>query len=320
MKKIVAVIAVAALLVLCFCLGMGLGSKDSAETIPGVYDDIMTMEQLDIDKACTMLSESSTLDARGEKLLAELSAMQEYQGTYLQLDEDGVSFDGYSGVLSFYLDKGELMCNLDYSNYFGTIDPAPIQPSDDENYSYYVESEGRITPSSSNVEHFRIHFNAEKLHVSWADDLCVYTLVRSDAEINPLEGKLPFEQSTSYTEMIEELESFIGSSTDYNYSYDGDSRTLDIYYRLKTDTDIQLAIIRIPEKTKPVMQDLLDLSSLVSDYMRDLIEIYYEFLPGHCNMYAVTELNEDNKYWDDEILLHVADGELVSSYKDILGK
>ena len=158
------------------------------EKAKNTYNEIMASDYIETETAYLQLSALNTSDEDILELTDTLSELNRCGGRFIDYSED--TDTNYTADVVFYLKKGQLYCNIDYTGYMGTLGDGKVAPTEKKDYLFESFPEGQF---AGKTQDFQIHFGENQLHIAWADT-CEYTLTRgsgSAAELdNPLEAAL----------------------------------------------------------------------------------------------------------------------------------
>lgn len=181
-------------MVLMFCLLTVPGCSSSGKTAEdnNLYTEIMTSENLPIDKAYEKLKNNSSANSEQTEFIQRLKDLNDCSGKFANTTERG---NVYSADVSFYLSGGKVYSIVTYSGYMGEIGVGEVRDSNEEGYLFESEPKGDLY---GNEQDFHLCFGKDKLHIMWAEN-CDYVLDRGDGSAESVEDyKTPFEESETF--------------------------------------------------------------------------------------------------------------------------
>ena len=262
-----------------------------SDTNTGVYEDLLKNDHVVLDDAFNQLASESSLEPDAKMLFDELSILKKCEGAFAH--EYETTGNRYAAEVSFYLQKGESYCSVEYSGYMGTIKDGLIKESDDPDYRYMTETKGDLF---GREQDFSIHFSEETLRIQWAET-CDYILTRGDGSVEYAQDyRTPFEETDSYR-MIIELVDKVHKDAPHKVEYDSDAKELNIYVEAPESTRSTIAA------HKSELQESWE--RLVNGWTEFGGKLYQALHVGnngeHVNIYMVDSLDSPEEYvlWVD---------------------
>lgn len=276
-----------------------------------VYNNIVNSDHILLEDAYSQISSIEERDNETDSLYQELTALMACQGLYIQAQDESSTGKTYTANIEFYLKKGQPYCSIDYTNYMGTIQDAPVEKTLEEGYLFISRPTGTLF---GNTQNFGVYLGDEKLRIQWADGSCDYTLTKSTGDATEVEDKTPpFTETDIYTEIIATLDTMF-NNMDYSCSYDEEKREFTVYVVLKTGfRDTLLSHIaelegqweEILENIAPITEKLSTVVDLATkDGMLDTSRAKFTIV-------FVDELKKAGAYYPQGILCIISDGTVL---------
>lgn len=286
-----------------FVIG-GCGKNDNSDTAAEFdgYSKVVSEDHIALSEALDMLKRDNTGNSEAIALAELLGSLEKCSGKYFQ-ESDYNGGDVYTAELGFYLSRGEVCCEIEYSNYSGILTDGQVEATNEKTYPFATYPTGEFL---NRTQYFTIKFNEEKMHITWGstpgDDTCDYCLTRSDKYTGDQRER--FEDSDLYDTLIENLDTTF-EGYDYRVVYKETDLELDIY--IKAESGTREALLSYDES-------LLEAWDEVIKATENYCEVYYSALktPGYVTsvkIFWVDRIIENNAYTTNNIISMVENGE-----------
>lgn len=233
----------------------------------------------------------------------EEEELRSCEGLYVQEHDDQSKV--YTADLTFYYKDGVPFCSVDYNNFLGTLDDAPVERTDEDGYLFKSEPMGHL--GSRDIP-FTVLFSDTQMNISWGES-CDYHFTRSTGAAEELEDKTPpFAESDVYASLQETIDRELGE-TPHHVSYDEDDRTVYLYIEM-AGRDLMLKnASRVKERWEAFLESLEEpgkrIATAVTLATRDGL---YDFTDGHSVIMIVEMLNDKDQYFPQDTLGMLSDG------------
>ena len=265
-------------------------------------------ETLSLDEAIKEIDSSELTDEASKEAIEELNSLKRCQGTYIQETDSG---NVYTADLEIFLKYGVPTCIVDYSNYMGFLEEAPVIQSGIEEYPFVTHPIGRGVGSIG--QEFFVEFSEDKLHIVWGEGSCEYILNKSSGSAEELQDDTkPFAESDTFKIISEKIDESFGEIK-HHIRYDDDNKTVTIYSVISEGG--RSAVLANPSSIKEQWGSILDNMKDVTKNLQSAVTLgvregVYDITEGHCKMEIVDSLNDSDEYYPQDIWAIIKDGNI----------
>lgn len=229
------------------------------------------------------------------------------EGLFIQ---EGHSSKGkvYTATVEFYLNKGVPYCSIDYTNYGGTLQDAPIEYAEETGFCSHPE--GRFY---SSIHDFTITFEEDSLHIQWADTND-YTLKRSTGNVSEYTDEvIPFEDRELYQTIVGLFDNMLGD-VKHQCAYIEEEKTFYVYVTMGENlrTLLHTNGERYKETWDNILKGFINITDRVaagiSLEIRDGIG---DTTKAHCTVMLVDALNNRKQYDTRDAVAIITDGKIM---------
>ena len=294
---------------LMFCLLTVPGCSSSGKTAENntLYTEIMTSENLPIDKAYEKLKNNPSINSEQTEFIQRLKDLNDCSGKFANITERG---NVYSADVSFYLSGGKVYSTVTYSGYMGEIGDGEVRDSNEEGYLFESEPQGNLY---GNEQDFHLCFGKDKLHIMWAEN-CDYVLDRGDGSVESVEDyKAPFEESETFKK-IEKLMDENFADYEHEIVYVKEKSELSVYFQ--APDNLREALDTRSSKLNDSWQKLVDSMKSISESLLAVVKIGGN--AENANIFWVDHLNISHSYTESDYILWIHNGTVKYNYADRL--
>ena len=270
-------------------------------------DTAQLSERTDLDSIKLELTSDSQLSAEQKDLLLEVEDLMACEGLYIQEQDEGSSGKVYTAEVSFYYLDDIPYCSLVYDNFMGTLADAPVEQTEEEGYLFESSPDGTLGSRTIEVS---VLIGEEKMRIQWGGS-CDYTLTRSTGSAEELEDKTPaFVDSDTYSIMVETL-GMVFNDIPWQLEFAEDEKTLYIYVELGNRKTLVSHSEEMQESWSSVLEQCQQISKSFQESLElSLREGLYDISDAHCSLIIVEALNDNHRYFAQDTLAVIEDGEI----------
>ena len=306
-------------LLLCLVVLCCVGTPAFAE-LSITYEPIRALERVSLEDAIAIMTDAAAGDSDLRSQLELLERMRRCSGTFVQARSTSTG-KAYTANVEFFLKSGVPYCQVDYTNYSGTLGEGAVSVSDTAPYAFHLEPEGLFY---SRTQQFSIDVGEENLHIAWGDS-CDYVLDRGTGAVSDYEnGTLPFEETAAFQEAVGVVDSFFGELP-HHCRYDAGSRTLYTYFMATEGLYRTIAfaddgiVSQIADTLASLKEKILAFNPKLGAYVDlSVREGMGDYKNGHSAIVMVDQLNDLDDYAvGRDIIFEILDG--LETYDLIAG-
>ena len=282
------------------------------EKAKNTYNEIMASDYIETETAYLQLSTLDTSDEDILELTDTLSELNRCGGRFIYYSED--TDTNYTADVVFYLKKGQIYCNIDYTGYMGTLGDGKVAPTEKKDYLFESFPEGQF---AGKTQDFQIHFGENQLHIAWADT-CEYTLTRGSGSAAELDNpEKPFEQTSLY-ETLDSALSETFDECDHAIWYDESKDCVNIAIEAPGENGALRDLLTSKKQSGlDAWNELIDPMTSLAETLGTIVSVGTG--PRHTDLYMVDRLHDDNEYSKNEYLLWIQDGKVTYNYAEDVG-
>ena len=263
-------------------------------------------ETLSLDEAISAVDSSELSDEASKETIEELKNLKRCKGTYVQKSDSGKV---YTADLEIFLKYGVPTCIVDYSNYMGFLEEAPVTQSGIEEFPFVAHPIGRGVRGIG--QEFLVEFSEDKMHIVWGEGSCEYILNKSSGSADELQNDTkPFAESETFKLITEKIDESFGDIK-HHVRYDDENKTVTIYSVISEGG--RSAVLANPSIIKKQWGSILDNMKDVTRNLQSAVTLgvrkgVYDITEGHCMMEIVDRLNDSDEYYPQDIWAIIKDG------------